>query len=126
MHLIARRVCRVPLYGGFAQGVNRRAECRYLDTLRAPLRWACQVREQPTSTFGSLGSEKWSTPGLSVRLKWKQGMACHARTASLVMSSWLPSPSRVKNFVDATTTWPGTRFASCAPTTVRTPDPFSA
>src|SRR5207248_3226855 len=56
------------------------------------------------STPELLGREKWSTPGLSVRLKWKQGMACQASTALLVRSSWFTSPSRVKKGVEASTT----------------------
>src|SRR5215216_3793817 len=50
-------------------------------------------------TSGLLGSSKWLTPGLSVRLKCQQRIALQALTASLVMSSWLMSPSRVKNSV---------------------------
>jgi hypothetical protein len=50
-------------------------------------------------TSGLLGSSKWLTPGLSVRLKCQQLIAFQALTASLVMSSWLMSPSRVKNSV---------------------------
>src|SRR4249920_4280113 len=40
-------------------------------------------------TPGSFGSAKWSTPGLSVRLKWKHIIALHAPTAPFVRSSWL-------------------------------------
>ena len=59
--------------------------------------FASVIRRARTS--GLLGSSKWLTPGLSVRLKCQQLIALQALTASFVMSSWLMSPSRVKNWV---------------------------
>ena len=52
-------------------------------------------------TEGLLGSEKWSTPGWLVSSNRKHDIARHARTAPLVMSSWLMSAFRVRSLASS-------------------------
>ena len=47
--------------------------------------FAFAIRRARTASL--LGSEKWSTPGFSDRLKRKHGIACQLRIAVLVVSS---------------------------------------